>query len=161
MRSSYARLCSPGRSVPDGLSLVRGSWTKPKPNLSPTRRHTPSSCKIDVAAAPSIAIVHRGVNAKGEPAEWAIHADLEGKLFGVINTPDMDGVRCWLSDPHTILLKLMRDSATAAWETPGGFQERQNAETHLHRGGRQEKRLKPSLISISRNPRACPLPKRP
>jgi len=69
------------------------------------------------AAAPNIAIVRRGVNAKGEPAEWAIHADLEGKLFGVINTPDMDGVRCWLSDPHTILLKLMRDSATTAWET--------------------------------------------
>jgi hypothetical protein len=29
----------------------------------------------------------------------------------------MDGVRCWLSDPHTILLKFMRDSATTAWET--------------------------------------------
>ena len=26
-------------------------------------------------------------------------------------------VRCWFSDPHTILLKLMRDSATTAWET--------------------------------------------
>jgi hypothetical protein len=98
-------------------SPFTGKWKldetklKPQPNAARTQ-----FLQIDVAAS-NIAIIHQGVNAKGEPSEWAIHADIDGKLYGVLNSPDMDGVRCWLSDPHTILLKFMRDSATTAWET--------------------------------------------
>jgi|SRR5271157_1244235 len=71
---------------------------------------------IEVAGA-RITITHQGVDAKGAPVEWAIHADLEGKLFGVIDSPDTDFVRCWRSDPHTLLLKIIRNSSTARWET--------------------------------------------
>jgi len=73
----------------------------------------------------------------------------------VINTPDMDGVRCWPSDPHPILVEFMRDSATTAGET---LEISKNGKTlKLTYTVVDDKRK----FSISRNPRPCPLPKRP
>jgi hypothetical protein len=63
------------------------------------------------------AIVHKGVNAAGEPRQWEIKGDFGGNLIGVLGGPDIDSVRCWRSDARTILLKLFRDAVAVGYWT--------------------------------------------
>lgn len=65
--------------------------------------------------ATSVLIVRKAIDA-GVPVQWKIQAGLDGNLVGVLGSPEMDSVRCWRSDPRTILVKMfLQSSNTAYW----------------------------------------------
>jgi hypothetical protein len=96
--------------------LFNGDW-----KLVPSKAKAPPGpvtqflrIKCDEA---SIAIMHRGIGANGQPVQWELKADLDGKLSGVVGVPGTDSVRCWRTDPRTMLIKIFQNTLNTGFWT--------------------------------------------
>lgn len=53
----------------------------------------------------------------GSPPDLTVHARFGGDVFGVINSNEVDAVKCWRNDARTISVQFFKSGATAEWVT--------------------------------------------
>jgi hypothetical protein len=93
-----------------------GTW-----KLDTTRTKTspvtaPPVIRIEAEAAGMAFIQHRP-NANREPYDLKLRTEFDGKVTGVIDSPEVDALKCWRSDSHTILMQFLRGGTSFEWQT--------------------------------------------
>ena len=64
-----------------------------------------------------LTLVRELLRQSGPAPKLTISANFGGKLYGVINSPEVDAVKCWRKDKRTIMLQLLQSGATVSWWT--------------------------------------------
>jgi hypothetical protein len=95
--------------------VFSGKWKLNESKAKPTGAYI-RSVEIEIDAA-RVKLVYQGVDADSQPVGWTIHASFGGNLNGLVDVPGVDGVRCWRSDAHTVMLKLTKAAETVGWDT--------------------------------------------
>ena len=62
-----------------------------------------------------VALVFTGTTSAGQPMRWTVKADFSGNPTGVLDSPELDTVRCWRADPRNILVELFRGAKSIGY----------------------------------------------
>jgi hypothetical protein len=109
-----AILCALALPVLAFSDLFTGTW---KVDAAKSRVH---------AAGSSNQILHIETTAEnfdmtrsneGSPPDLTVHARFGGDVFGVINSNEVDAVKCWRNDARTISAQFFKSGSTAEWVT--------------------------------------------
>jgi len=102
-----------GAVAPAAESPFTGTW---KANESRGKGARVVAMRIEVDDT-ELRIDYESIGAEGKRVQSKLRASFGGNLNGVIGSPEMDAVRCWRSDEHTILIKMSRGADTVGWQT--------------------------------------------
>jgi hypothetical protein len=94
---------------------LNGDWKLASKPRAAAKGSTTHSLHIE-SDETKVLVVHKGINAAGQSAQWEIRGDF-GKQIGILDTREVDAVRCWRSDARTILMKLFREAVAVGYWT--------------------------------------------
>ena len=96
-------------------SPLSGDWTADprRPDARRTWLH-PMRMRLDFQGQ-QLALEESGTLADGRPYGFAIAAGCGGKVNGILDNPEIDGVQCWSGDGDTVAIKLLRAGAVIEW----------------------------------------------
>jgi hypothetical protein len=93
-----------------------GTWKLDVNKTKTAPAATPPVIHIEAGTAGMVLVENRP-NANRGPYDLKIRTDFGGKVTGVIDSPEVDALKCWRSDSHTILMEFLCGGTTFEWQT--------------------------------------------
>jgi hypothetical protein len=94
-----------------------GKW-KFDPGRSKLQTVPPKSESLTIQADGNEITLHRErSNAQGELSKLSLFGRFGGEVFGILDSDEVDALRCWRSDKRTVLFQLLKSVVTVQWLT--------------------------------------------